>query len=449
MNILLATYNYYPYNWGGSEVYVSGLATYLKTKGNNVIIIAATAPEAFEDHALFYEDKNLKAVQYLHNDSKVVAVYFHHTSTTEIYTKYNPDWVNSWNSLLQKISIDWDILHVHAHTAIIGRALIEGVKKLYPLSKVVVSYHTPLSCVKNTLLIGKSIKDCTVTPGVNICTSCVLSENSGFPINVLRPLTHLLPAFRSESLPTAVRIKYLVNKFIESFKFFNSNIDQWHVFSEQIKQILLLNKLDVSKIQLLPHGVNPVFLKNENIILRTSIQSPLIFLYVGRFIKIKGFHTLLKAWCSLKESSERKLWVIGELQEEDKELQKLIEKTGQRKDINWHGKKDQEEIATIMQQVHCTIIPSQCVEIGPLVFHEAIASGSDVITSNIGGCKELAVVYKNKTTLFIAGNPGDLANKIINFKYSHSKTHVTAQYENFEKVSMCYADLIKLETTLS
>lgn len=436
MNILLATYNYYPYNWGGSEIYVSGLAKFLKAKGDNVNIIAAAPSKAFLDHPLFFENENLKAIQYTYDGITIIGVYFHHTSTTEIYSKYNSSWVNSWNNLLQEISIKWDILHIHANTPIIGRALIEAVKKYVLSSKIIASYHTPLSCAKDTLLMGNYFKDCMVTPAVNVCTACILSDKFGLPLKTVKPLSSLLPSLKNEIILTSLRIKYLVKENIQSFKGFDLLVDQWHVFSEQIKQILLLNKVDTSKIELLRHGVDEAFLKNNN--LYTRKKTPLIFLYAGRFIKLKGFHILLNAWCRLKETNERTLWILGDSQGTDDEMKKLIKKASQRTDIIWLGKRQPEDVHGIMNQVHCTIIPSQCLEIGPLVFHEAIASGSDVIASDIGGCKELANIYSAKSSLFKTGNSRSLVQAILHFKFSCVELQTSLQIDNYNDVYKKY-----------
>ncbi|RZL45779.1 MAG: glycosyltransferase [Pedobacter sp.] len=131
-------------------------------------------------------------------------------------------------------------------------------------------------------------------------------------------------------------------------------------------------------------------------------------------MKSKGFHTLLKAWLRLAQSGDRILWITGYPISEDKKTLALIQKTTARTDIVWLGTVDQQAIAKIYRAVNTVIIPSEVYEIGPLVFHEAIASGCKVISSDIGGCKELAAYYAERSVTFKAGNDEDLSIKIIN-----------------------------------
>ncbi|MEJ7587807.1 MAG: hypothetical protein WKI04_09640 [Ferruginibacter sp.] len=52
LKVLIATYSYYPYNWGGTEVYISGLVSFLKEQGHFVAIIAGMPPAAYGDHTV-------------------------------------------------------------------------------------------------------------------------------------------------------------------------------------------------------------------------------------------------------------------------------------------------------------------------------------------------------------------------------------------------------------
>lgn len=440
MKILLPTYSYYPYNYGGTEVYVSGLGDFLISQGHEVTVIAGMPPEAFEEHDLFFEDKNLKTVTYFHKGIKVVGVILKDTNVTDIYRKHREEWVSSWLAVIQNLNITtWDILHIHANTAAISISLIKAAKLHSPKIKTIASYHIPLSCVKGTLLFGNKMEACAVKPAVTICTACFISDKKDWSISFTKGVSKMVPLWRNDKLPTNLRLKFLVNEFIESFNSFNKSIDKWHVFSNQIEDILLQNLVDKNKILLLRHGVNPAFnIESNHSIIKRQDKKEAIFLYAGRFDKNKGFFTMLNAWCSLSETDDRILWIIGE--NHDKGVT-LDHKASERKDIQWLGKADQQDLAGKMKQVHCTIIPSECIEIGPLIFHEAIAAGSDVIASDIGGCKELEEIYADKTTLFKSGKSSDLAQKIMQFKFSGKWLPVSSQLENYENVLESYSEI--------
>ena len=440
MNILLATYSFYPYSFGGTEVYVSGLAYFLMGQGHRVHIIAGMPPQAFNEHPIFYEDDQLKTIQYSNSGVYVTGVILKDETTGEIYKKYRPDWVNSWQAVLNKISMEpWDIIHLHAHTSATGEALLRAVKNHSPVIKVMASYHVPISCVKGTLLIGNSMKACNVKPAVAICTACFISSKQHWSLSFSKTITALMPPLHNEQLPTTIRLKYLVKQFIDSFAAFNYLVNGWHVFSEQVKAILRLNGIEENKIFLLRHGVNPVFYKEKIKEEDERInKKPVIFLYPSRAEKLKGFLTLLKAWCSLPERADSQLWITGENQSNDKDIKTWIAVASARQDIKWIGVKTQEELAGIMSVVHCSLIPSEWLEIGPLVFHEAIAAGSNVIASDMGGCKELSVIYPTGSTLFEAGSPGSLAEKINAFIYKSPAEKPANSLENYKQVLNSY-----------
>lgn len=443
MNILLATYSYYPYNFGGTEIYVSGLATFLKDNGHTVTVIAGMPPEAYIEHPVFYEDNELKIVEYYFSSIRVLGVVIRNTNTTDIYRKLRQEWVSSWTAALHKAGqMPWDILHMHAHTAAIGLSLMYAVKEHSKKVKLVASYHLPLSCVKGTLMFANRLDDCQVKPATGICTACYISEQQNWPLSITRPLTSFIPSISNQSFPTAFKIKYLVKQFLASFYEFGNEINMWHVFSEQIRSTLKLSGIASQKIVLSRHGIDPVFFSDDDSVAQRLSSSGRIFLYAGRFGKAKGFGTLLKAWCSLPQNVSRELWIVGEGQGGDAGISEWISKAKLRNDIKWMGKADQKTLSDIMKRVHCTVIPSECVETGPLVFHESIAAGSDVLASDLGGCKELAGIYKSKSKMFKAGDVSSLSYGIETFSFSGMSERPGQRTENFNYVQQSYHTLI-------
>lgn len=421
-------------------MYVSGLATYLQKQGHKVMVIAIVPLNAFKDHGFFFQDEELSVVKYKYDEIDVIGVRLKDTNTTEIYSKFHLKWQYSWGKVLCKLDIaHWDILHTHAFIAATGEALIKAVKLHSSRVKVLASYHLPVSCVKETLIYANTMEACNVKPGINICTSCVMSTRKKIPVTLAHFFTSLMPVLKSEKIPTGFRIKYLVKEFLDSFCRIDKLIDVWHVFSNQIENILEQAGVNPEKIQVLRHGVNPVFLQNSHQHFRR--KAPVIFLYASRFVQVKGFITLLKAWCSMPEDSSRLMYMVGNLQSANVEVEVWIKKASSRNDIRWLGEKTQQELANIIQEAHCVIVPSEWVEIGPLVFHEAIAAGSNIIASDLGGCRELGLLYSNACQLFRTGDVEQLANIIIGFTYRSSNYVPALQDENYQQVHNAYIDI--------
>ena len=402
-------------------------------------------PKAFEEHLAFYEDEQLKTLQYLHEGVKVVGVVLKDQTVTEIYRKYRAAWVPSWSAALALLSPNkYDLLHLHGLTSPIGLALVEAVQQHSGNLKVAASYHVPVTCVKGTLLFSNQQIACNVPSGTAICTACSISDKKNISLPLAKSVAALLPARLGEVFPTALRMKYLVSEFVKSFRLMDAEMNRWFVFSDQIQNILWLNGVDQKKTILVRHGIKAVFkaVDEENISERKHSQ-PIVFLYAGRFDKLKGFNTLIKAWSLLTEEPHRVLKIIGENQNHHPTLNEVRITLGKRKDIQWLGKQSPESLAGIMKESHCVIIPSEWIEIGPLVFHEAIAAGCDVIASDLGGCAELASVYPSKTSLFPAGNPGALAECIDHFSYSGLSLPVNLQENNYQQVLDVYEDLLQ------
>ena len=171
-------------------------------------------------------------------------------------------------------------------------------------------------------------------------------------------------------------------------------------------------------------------------------NKPTVFLYAGRFDKIKGFYTLLKAWSSLNEEPGRVLKIVGENQTQNEDLNEVLRLLSKRSDIEWLGLQSPEGLAQIMKESQCVLIPSETIEIGPLVFHEAIAAGCDVIAADLGGCAELAKVYKSKTSLFASGNVKELATTISDFHFSGLTLPVNVEENNFKGVDLAYDNML-------
>lgn len=446
MNILFSTFSYYPYNYGGTEVYISGLASFLQKQGHTVTIISGMPPKAFNEHPVFYEDDQLRTLKYVHKEVEIIGIILKDESITEFYRKYRQAWVTSWLSVLNQFSEkSFDILHLHGLTSPIGRALVEAVTQHSRNVKVAASYHVPVTCPKGTLLFANQNKLCSVPAGTSICTACSISDKKNILLPIAKFITLILPKKNIEGLPTAFRMKFLINEFVKSFHLIDDKIEFWFVFSQQIKHILLINGVSESKTILLRHGTNPIFNLIDNKSIKEKLNyKPTVFLYAGRFDKVKGFCTLLKAWSSLEEDPGRILKIIGETQSNNTSLISIIQQMSIRKDVEWLGVQPPESLAQIMKESHCVVIPSEWIEIGPLIFHEAIASGCDVIAADLGGCAELAEVYNLKTTLFKSGDAKELAHKITHFRYSGLAIPVNDQVNNFEGVNLSYHKMVNL-----
>lgn len=432
MNILLATYSYFPYDFGGTEVYVAGLARYLKSLGHQVQIVAATSDRAFLEHPVFYSDEEIKAVRYDWEEIPVLGVILNHNMLEDSYGKFRENWVTSWRQVLNKLNVgNWDILHMNCNTAAVGLALLKAVRVHSITVHVFGTYHIPQACTKNTLLRAKSMIPCTYKASERNCLPCFISTKTILPLEASKLLSVFLPGFSQAGLPMLLRMKNLIGKLVENFNEFDAGINRWVCFSEDMNGHLLVNGIDQKKISVIRHGIdNQIFWHRGN-----EQRKPGRFMYVGRLTRYKGIFTLLAAWMKLDKKPDTELLIVGREHLEDPEVKAWRNKTVNRDDIKWLGEKSSAEVADLMRQSGCVIIPSEWIETGPLVFHEAIACGADVIASDIGGCKELSNVYPDKAQVFKVGNADHLANTIRNFRFSGTSARVETAAEHYAAVT--------------
>jgi glycosyltransferase involved in cell wall biosynthesis len=448
MHIILATYNYYPYAWGGSEVYVHGLAKYLQSIGNQVLVIAAISKAKIENASFMYQDQTLQVQEYEYDGVKVLGAALNQESTEEIYSKYNVNHVSSWLIMMQSHSFFANsvaIFHYNGYTGLISTALIEALQahqknKQNPQTKVIASYHTPISCPNGKLLYFQK-QACEVKPDAHSCTACFLNDKKNIPQNMANLLSLVLPKTPiSDRLPTAFKLKKLIDLAIKSFQLLDNQTNQWLVMSNYIEQTIILAGVNPKKIKLIRHGVHADFLTSpiatkQNQAQENEQRNTKTFVYAGRFEKIKGFHTLLAAWLALPcEPEKRTIQIIGEVQTDYIEINELIEKAKKRTDVLFLGKKDAKAMKQVLQTAACMIIPSEWVEIGPLVLHEAIACGANVLASAIGGTEELAKFYGQGCQTFEMGNLADLQNKILQFSYQAIAHKVQSQTAHYQQV---------------
>ena len=407
--ILIACSNYFPHSFGGTEIYVENYTKFLFKQGIESYIITATPQEYFTDENTIYVDGTIKVCKYIHSNTIVFGLSYQKKIDTElIYSKHNPIYTDSWEHFISqnKELASLDLLHINSSTATIGLNLFETIIKLNTGVKVITSYHTPISCPKGTLVYKNTLTECNISPDPIVCTDCLLRAQDQLPYSITRYINKL--NLSGKKIPSVFRSRYLVRLEIQSFQYLKKITSEWWCYSEGIKNILKINDIQDSNIKMFRHGINEIF-PQQNI--EKSLDKT-IYLFSGRLVKIKGINTLLEAWLKTPLQERKQLWITATPQSDNSEINNLVQQAVLRKDICFLGEKNQKDIAELYAQAHVVVIPSECFEIGPLVFHEAIACNCLVIASNIGGNKELSEFYAPQAETFEAGNANELAKVI-------------------------------------
>ena len=175
------------------------------------------------------------------------------------------------------------------------------------------------------------------------------------------------------------------------------------VASEFMKSALIYNGFNRKKISVIPYFVNMPELNNEY---RSS--DPQTVLSLGRLVKIKGMHHLLRAFCSVKKNA--KLKIIGDGPEMGN-LKQLAYKYGLQSRVSFYGWIKHDKLDDIFRQSDVVVVPSIWPEPFGIVGIEAMSYGKPVVASDVGGVSEWC---KNGKTGFLtsAGDVEKMAEKI-------------------------------------
>jgi glycosyltransferase involved in cell wall biosynthesis len=122
---------------------------------------------------------------------------------------------------------------------------------------------------------------------------------------------------------------------------------------------------------------------------------------MGRIIPTKGIKVLIEAF----ENIDANLSIYGSIGNKKRFLEK--------KNIQFKGPYDNNNINQVLHNIDVLIVPSIWLENSPLVIQEAFLAGIPVITSNIGGMKELVKDGINGFW-FEVGNAQSLQKCILN-----------------------------------
>ena len=163
-----------------------------------------------------------------------------------------------------------------------------------------------------------------------------------------------------------------------------SNLDMiFSLHDEQKKEIIDIFNIDENKVFSLGSGYD------ENIFFNKQINNDTINItFAGKICKLKGVESLIKALDQIdykKEIINVNIVGDGSNKEEYESIIKLSKRC--KININFLGKIKQTDLAKVFRNTHIFILPS-FFEGLPLVVIEALASGCNVITTNIPGISE-------------------------------------------------------------
>ncbi len=154
---------------------------------------------------------------------------------------------------------------------------------------------------------------------------------------------------------------------------------------EQRKEIIDLFDIEESKVLVLGSGYDEKMFYTDTNRLENDIIN---ITYAGKVCRAKGLESFIKSLKYLNlDKNKLKINIVGDGndKEEYQEIFKLATKSNY--NINFLGKIEQKKLSSLFRKSHIFVLPS-FYEGLPLVVIEALASGCNVVTTDILGVKD-------------------------------------------------------------
>lgn len=360
MKILNVGLNYHIQ--GGSDRYLMDLEKLLKKKGHEVVPFAAQHIQNQETPYSKYFPRGGVQAEGINPKSLVRLM-------------YNFEAKRSLDQLISNYPLD--IAHLHIYYGKLTTAILDAIKK-HKVPIVQTCHEYKLICPVYTLFSQGKI--CTACAGTRFYKAFTKQCNKG---SMLRSMG------------------IMVESYVSRWNGDNRKVDHFITVSEfQREEIIKTGVVSPDKITAIHN-----FLHTENF--NPKYDPGDYFLFFGRLNRTKGVHTLIEA---AGEIDDMPLYIVGEGPER-RALETRVQEKGW-KHISFLGFKTGEELACLLQNSRCNVIPSEWYETFGLTAIESYAYGKPVIGAAIGGITE--VIEDGHTGfLFTSGNVAELRERLL------------------------------------
>lgn len=278
------------------------------------------------------------------------------------------------------------VVHLHSLSDRCGLDHVIAARR--SSARVVLTVHAPgFTCMQGSLLYHRKricdgeirehrCNECRlVNGGVPPLLATLLSAQSGWPLGLEASgrLAHLLTA---RQLTAAFRRGWL--QLVQ-------HLDGLHALADWSRQVLLRNGVPPHKLRLIRTGGPPALPPRR----RQPMQDGLLRLvYWGRCAEVKGLHLVIEAIQSLPRQLPIELSFYGPYWSNHygQAMQRRISADPR---FRICGPVPKDQLLPVLQNYDLAVVPSTCLETGPLTVLEAFAAGLPVAGSDLGGIREL------------------------------------------------------------
>lgn len=379
-----ATAWFAPYDMGGTEVYVEGLARALKSGGITPTVIAprhANAPASYE-----------------HRDVKVLTYRVNERPTREELRSGHPH--DNFHEFLSLIDgARGAIYHQHSWTRGCGPNHIRAAKERG--MRTVLTVHVAGNiCLRGTMLrFGAA--PCNGHVDDRMCGAC-WCESKGIPLSAARAIAALPKAITaverhlpSGRLGTAMRARQLAAGKLASIAEAFRSADRVVVVCEWLRSAMIAMGAPTSQLFLSRQGLEDRYVADAHEAALASREAsrpgPLRLLFLGRWDPSKGLDTAVRAVRAVANEHAVKLTIrCANSVTDDGSFEAHVRSLAEGDErIEFQRAISREGLASEMSRHDALVVPSLWLETGPLVVLEAQAAGLFILGSDRGGIAEL------------------------------------------------------------
>lgn len=381
----------YPHRTGGKEIYCHHLALELNRVGvSSVIAVPSTI-----DEATLPSRANIEGVIVCTLPERL------QRDRSEIYSCDMPVGHGFVHFLKE---FQPHVVHFHTFSERAGLSHLRAVKAVG--AKAIMTYHTAGQfCLQRTLLFrGREICDGKIQ--LIRCSACRLNV-AGVPIGMDYVMAGLPQISWGEdlSLPMAraLTVRLTTARFIRAWRECLVGMERFVIHSEWSAALLRKNNVPAKKLVMIRSGLpgRPDMAPVDH---EEMSGEQLRLAFVARVVPEKGANVLIDAVQKLPPEVFVKVVFFGPYWD-DAYGQQLLAMI--RNDPRFAPPRllESKQVVKTLRGFDACVVPSICLETGPLVVLEAFAAGIPVIGSRLGGIAEL--VQEGKDGLLFT--PGDSA----------------------------------------
>ncbi|MCC7162914.1 MAG: glycosyltransferase family 4 protein [Anaerolineae bacterium] len=405
MKIQFATIFYPPTHIGGTEIYTHALARALQKAGHQVRVLCA---ENWGQGKAYWNGH----IDEIYENVPVRRLALNWTQAQDVNRQLydNPVIAKRVQGYLE----EWqpDIVHVTSCQTL-STSIITTAKQLgFPVVVTLADYW--FICPRVTLVRSDG-ENCDGRVQAHECSECMLGGTKIYSLShaLLPPTVHqkfLTGLSRQWWLARRRGLRGMALDIKDRREMLHHALNQADyciVPSAHVKRAFELNDFNVP-IQITPLGDDLGWLSAYQGKTRSEKTR---FGYLGQILPFKGVDVIVRAFLALPPELPAELYIYGPLRQNDPYVAELQQMAAGHSNIHFKGPYKRSELAEVLANFDVFVFGSTWNEPYGLVIHEAFATQTPVIASNVGAIPE-SVQDEINGLLYRGGDSTDLSRQM-------------------------------------